>query len=252
MAAGTASPATVATPPRKREQVLPARPDQVRVARAFLATVLADCPAADDAIVCISELAANSVLHSDSSKIGGTFTVRAEVHPGDYVWIEVEDNGGPWDKRAHRDGRTHGLDIVHELATDSGIDGDPLNGWIVWARLDWPTAGPPHPASRGKVTAPASDPAQGPGTTSQALTGLRDALAAHGIATTGMTLTRHTGKLHPAHGPAIGYHFGLYWWPARHLHASRPIYAIHDASDPAGAARRIAPHQHQPATPAEH
>jgi hypothetical protein len=60
MAAGTADSATVATPHRKHEQVLPARPDQVRVARAFLATVLANCPAADDAVLCISELATNS------------------------------------------------------------------------------------------------------------------------------------------------------------------------------------------------
>jgi serine/threonine-protein kinase RsbW len=140
MAAGTASPATMATPPRKREQVLPARPDQVRVARAFLATVLAGCPAADDAIMCISELAANSCLHSASGKAGGTFTVRAEVHEGSYVWIEVEDNGGPWEKRAHRDGRPHGLDIVRAYAADWGIDGDPLTGWIVWARINWPPA----------------------------------------------------------------------------------------------------------------
>jgi hypothetical protein len=74
----------------------------------------------------------------------------------------------------------------------------------------------------------------------QALAGLRDELTAHGIITAGMTLARHTGTLHPAHGPPIGYHADLYWWPARRLNATRPLYAIHDASDPAGAARRIA------------
>jgi serine/threonine-protein kinase RsbW len=252
MAAGTAGPATVAAPPRKHEQLLPARPDQVRVARAFLATVLADCPAADDAIMCISELSTNAVLHSDSRKAGGTFTVRAEVHHGDYVWIEVEDGGGPWDECAHRDGRPHGLDIVRELATEWGVDGDPLTGWVVWARLDVPPAELPHPANRGTVTASASDPAQGAMTgAGQALTGLRDALAALGVTTTGMTLARYTGKLHPEHGPAIGYHGGLYWWPVRRRHASRPVYANHDAGDPAGAAHRIALH-HQPLTLAEH
>jgi hypothetical protein len=150
MATGTAGPATVATPPCQREQVLPGRPDQIRVARAFLATVLAGCPAADDAILCISELASNAILYSNSGKAGGTFTVRAEVHDGDYLWVEVEDNGGPWNQRAHPDGRPHGLDIVAALATESGIDGDPITGWAVWARLDWPTPGPAsHSHSQG-------------------------------------------------------------------------------------------------------
>jgi two-component sensor histidine kinase len=113
------------------------------MARAFLASVLAGCPAADEAILCISELAANSCVHSASGKAGGMFTVRAEVHEGSYVWIEVEDNGGPWNQRVHADGRPHGLDIVRAYAADSGIDGDALTGWIVWARIDWhPVSGP--------------------------------------------------------------------------------------------------------------
>jgi serine/threonine-protein kinase RsbW len=243
----TAAPALTLASSR----VFQARADQVREAREFLRAALEGCPAADDAILCISELATNAVLHSDSRKAGGTFTVRAEVHPGDYLWVEVEDNGGPWNQRAHPGGRPHGLDIVAGLTADSGIDGDPITGWAVWARLDWPT---PGPASHGKGTAQARDATHGATTITsagQALTALRAALAALGIATACLTLTRHNGKLHPAHGPAIGYHSGLYWWPARRLHASRPIYAIHDASDPAGAARRIAPH-HQPATPVEH
>jgi hypothetical protein len=73
-----------------------------------------------------------------------------------------------------------------------------------------------------------------------ALASLRDALTAHGITTTGMTLTRHAGVLHPAHGPNIGYQHGLYWWPAPRPQRGRPLYAIHDAADPPGAARRIA------------
>jgi serine/threonine-protein kinase RsbW len=247
------SPLDAARPPTAtpREQVFPGRSDQVREARKFLATVLNGCPVTDDAILCLSELVTNSVLHSDSGKAGGTFTVRAEIHEGDYVWIEVEDGGGPWNKRGHSDGRPHGLDIIGELASAWGIDGDPLTGWVVWTRFDVPPADPPNPGSGGEVTAPASGPALGAEVTSQAMTGLRAALAALGIATAGLTLTRYSGKLHPEDGPVIGYHAGLYWWPARRRHASRPIYAIHDARDPAGAARRIAPH-HQPASPAEH
>jgi hypothetical protein len=82
-----------------------------------------------DALLCLSELASNSVLHSNSKKPGGTFTVRAEVHDGDYLWLGVEDSGGPWEERDHRDGRSHGLDIVRALAADSGRDGNPVTGW---------------------------------------------------------------------------------------------------------------------------
>src|SRR6202035_4736116 len=48
-------------------------------ARAFLRAALDGCPVADDAVLCVSEWGANAVLHSDSRKAGGTFTVRAEV-----------------------------------------------------------------------------------------------------------------------------------------------------------------------------
>lgn len=138
MATGTTGPAAdVDTLPRKHEQTLPARPDQVRIARAFTASVLAGCLIAADVILCVSELVANSVLHSDSATAGGTFTVRAEVRDGDYAWIEVEDNGGHWDPHPRDDGRPHGLSIVSALASDWGIDGDYL-GRVAWARFDVP------------------------------------------------------------------------------------------------------------------
>ena len=87
-------------------------------------------------MLCVSELATNAVLHSASRNPGGTFTVRTSVFD-DHVLIEVEDNGGTWDERPHRDSRSHGLDIVRELAADCGKDGSPLTGWVAWARLQW-------------------------------------------------------------------------------------------------------------------
>jgi hypothetical protein len=132
-----------AAPGQTWTRVFPAHADQIRHARKVVALALEGFPAADDAVLCISELATNSILHSDSKKVGGTFTVYAERHEGDYVWIEVADNGGLWEKHAHNDDHPHGLGIVGELAADWGIDGDPLTGWTVWARLDWPASNPP-------------------------------------------------------------------------------------------------------------
>ena len=112
------------------------RADQVGQVRRDLARHLAGCPAADDAVLIASELAANSVMHSASA--GEFFTVRCDVHPG-YLWIEVEDLGGPW-QLAQPDDRPHGLDIIGALAgpdnwgADTTRDGDR----IVWVRLDLP------------------------------------------------------------------------------------------------------------------
>jgi serine/threonine-protein kinase RsbW len=132
--AGTSPPSTQQPTATRREQVFPARPDQVREARRFLASILHGSPLTDDAVLCLDELASNAVLHSNSSKASGTFTARVEVF-SDYVWIEVEDDGGLWQEHAHHDGRPHGLDIIRALAADWGVDGDPLTGWTVWARL---------------------------------------------------------------------------------------------------------------------
>jgi serine/threonine-protein kinase RsbW len=122
--------------------VFPARAEQVGAARRFVARLLAGTPVADDAVLCVSELAGNSVSHSASGRPGGTFTVRVERHDGDYVWLEVADQGGPW-RPPPPDGRVHGLEIVRRLASESGVAGSTFTGWEAWARLDWPG----HPAA---------------------------------------------------------------------------------------------------------
>jgi hypothetical protein len=66
------------------------------------------------------------------------FVLRAEIFEGKYLRVEVEDQGGPWDLGFGRDsGRWHGLDLVDEMASDWGREGDSA-GWVVWFRLDWP------------------------------------------------------------------------------------------------------------------
>jgi serine/threonine-protein kinase RsbW len=115
----------------------PGSPEHVRQVRADARSLLAECPAADEVILCLSELAANAVLHSDSRRPGGTFTVRIESCPGAHILIEVEDGGGPWLSPAPDPGSGRGLDIIRVLAAEWGVAISPA-GRTVWARFAWP------------------------------------------------------------------------------------------------------------------
>ncbi len=112
------------------------RPDQVRKVRAAVAAHLAGGPAADDAVLIVSEIVSNAIVHSDSA--GEFFTIRVEARP-DHVRIECEDLGGEWHRKPDDD-RPHGLDIIEALAgpdnwgTETTSDGDR----VVWVRLDLP------------------------------------------------------------------------------------------------------------------
>ena len=112
------------------------RPEHVRQARADARDLLAECPAADEVILCLSELAANAVLHSHSRRPGGSFTVRIDSHPGAYIRIEVKDDGGPWLAPAPDPGSGRGLEIVGALAANWGV-ATSRAGRTVWARFDW-------------------------------------------------------------------------------------------------------------------
>ena len=144
------APAALGLDPCAPAATYPGSPEHVRQVRAHARGLLAGCPAADEVILCLSELAANAVLHSDSRRPGGTFTVRIESCPGTYVRIEVEDDGVPWLAPAPDPAGGRGLDIIRMLAAGWGIATSPT-GRTVWARFDWPipnTAGasPRHAA----------------------------------------------------------------------------------------------------------
>ena len=115
----------------------PGTPDQIRQVRVDLRGVLDDCPIAADVTLCASELAANAVRHSRSRYPGGTFTVRAEISPGAYVRIEVEDDGGPWIEPSADQDRGRGLDIIRALAGDWATYAG-TGHRIVSVRLTWP------------------------------------------------------------------------------------------------------------------
>jgi anti-sigma regulatory factor (Ser/Thr protein kinase) len=98
----------------KCSQTFPARPDQIPRSRAFIARV------------------------SNSGQPDGHFTVRAEARDGDYLWIEVEDQGGHWADRQRSPEGGRGLGIVTALADYWEVRGD-ATARVVCARLNWPT-----------------------------------------------------------------------------------------------------------------
>jgi serine/threonine-protein kinase RsbW len=114
----------------------PGRPEEVCRVRAVLRPILEGCPAADEALLCASELATNALLHSDTREAGGTFTVRAEIRPRECVTIEVEDGGGCWAQPVPHPARGRGLDIVRSLTDDWGVR-DIGKRRVVWARFGW-------------------------------------------------------------------------------------------------------------------
>ena len=151
--AGTGHRPTAATwagPPGSYERVFPGRPDQIRQARVFVTGTLHGHPVTENAVLAVSELASNSVAHSASGRPGGEFTVHLDVLTGDTIWLEVADDGGPW-RLARCDDHVHGLQIVRMLASDAGVTGGPDEGWVAWARFDWPAA----PAATIPPTRPA-------------------------------------------------------------------------------------------------
>ncbi|MGH3282825.1 MAG: ATP-binding protein [Trebonia sp.] len=116
----------------------PAVPEQAGEARRFLGGILDGSPAAADAVLCLSELAANACLHSRSRESGGSFTVRAHLN-GSALRVEVTDAGGPWtwsDYPDEQHGR--GLLIVAQLALGWGRTGDAASGWTVWYEMACP------------------------------------------------------------------------------------------------------------------
>ena len=121
------------------ERAYPGTVEQPHKVRADLAEIAGPYPMADELVLLTSELAANAVSHSRSGDPGGIFTVRATVYLGDYAWVEVIDQGGPWAAGKHDEEHGRGLAVVAAIAGDGnwGIDGD---DWcrIAWFRLDWP------------------------------------------------------------------------------------------------------------------
>jgi anti-sigma regulatory factor (Ser/Thr protein kinase) len=138
MTSAVSPPGMTAASTARHEQVFRADASQVGAARTFLSAIVTDCPAAQDAVLCLSELCTNAVVHSRSREPGGSFTVRVQLD-GQRLRVEVGDQGGPW----HRPGQIstgeqngRGLLIVGQLASRWGCEGHSHHGWTVWYELD--------------------------------------------------------------------------------------------------------------------
>lgn len=117
-------------------RAFPATTNQVREARQFLAGLLDGHSAADDAILCLSELTTNAAVHSRSREPGGSFQVRAERR-GSHVRVEVTDQGGRWQPEVpSTDLNGRGLLVVTRLAHNWGRTGDEETGWTVWFEIE--------------------------------------------------------------------------------------------------------------------
>jgi anti-sigma regulatory factor (Ser/Thr protein kinase) len=135
-AAGQSAAVLATAPSQTWSRSFPATADQVREARRFLAEILGDWPHAGDALVCLSELASNSVLHSKSRRPGGRFIVRASLNLG-MLRVDVEDEGGPWHHRHDQDGqRGRGLAIVGELSSGWSISVGEAGARTAWFEVD--------------------------------------------------------------------------------------------------------------------
>jgi serine/threonine-protein kinase RsbW len=117
-------------------RAFPAVPAQVREARQFLSAILAGSPAATDAVLCLSELVTNAIVHSRFRESGGRFCVRVQLQ-GSHLRVEVTDEGGPWAQPVNTDERNgRGLLIVGQLARGWGRSGNDQTGWTIWFEME--------------------------------------------------------------------------------------------------------------------
>src|SRR5580704_1835945 len=125
---------TAGSGPARRARSFPGEPRQVARARAFVAAALAGCPAREALLTCVSELAANAVVHT-ASGAGGTFTVEV-IRPTDGVaLVAVTDEGG------QSQPAIPARELVEACSSRWGYRAaGAAGGRTVWAEATWPVA----------------------------------------------------------------------------------------------------------------
>ncbi len=112
----------------------PGQPDQVRHVRHAVARHLTDCPAADEAVLIASELAANAALSQPGRVLHRPRRGVSRLRLG-----RGRGSGRPLDCR-QPDDRPHGLDVIEALTGPDGWGVETTTGGsrVVWVRLDLP------------------------------------------------------------------------------------------------------------------
>jgi anti-sigma regulatory factor (Ser/Thr protein kinase) len=129
---------------------IPGRPDQVGLARAFVARTVGSSRVganADEATLLTSEIVTNAIQHTKSGTEGGTVTIVIIGIPQG-VLVEIIDNGAagaPIVKGDLYAVEGHGLFLVQRLAAQWGFLREPA-GTTVWFHL--PATGEPQQAAQ--------------------------------------------------------------------------------------------------------
>ena len=143
----------LAGPGAERVRSFPGDARQVSEARQFVARALTGCPARDTLLICVSELAANAVEHTDSGA-GGTFTVAVGRPRNGAAFVAVEDEGGPGEPLTPDAGELseggRGLALVAAFSNRWGWRRT-AHGHLVWAEATWPVPVPGPGGARGNA-----------------------------------------------------------------------------------------------------
>ncbi len=137
-----------------RSVTVPSVTQSVSVARRFVSAELADAGVEDDlvdtAVLLVSEIVTNAVLHAQTD-------VSINLHAGRGVLVEVVDHSTHLPRRRghHEESVTgRGLELVEMLADGYGVHTLPGTGKAVWFTL----GGAPAPAPGGWVLPPEAPP----------------------------------------------------------------------------------------------
>jgi serine/threonine-protein kinase RsbW len=135
----------------------------VSEARRFVSELLAGCPARETLVACVSEFAANAIVHTDSGH-DGVFIVEVARPCDGVARVSVTDEGSASAPRAGtldsmaEGGR--GLAMVAACTSRWGF-ADAYPGRTVWAEASWPVGVPspgrpprgPDPSRRFRLAA---------------------------------------------------------------------------------------------------